>query len=171
MHSIIRSSLFGGLIAGVAGTMILVISQITGGADPANSMSPMSIILSLLGCMVMLTSGLFAVWHYTTENEVTLKGSNGVGIGALAGIAYSVVALLLIQIMVAMGILMGPDEIIEMIRETGAFDGAEQAESMTRMGIKWGTPIITAIGGIIMGLTGGAIGAALFKHGNEELSE
>lgn len=171
MDSIVRSALFGGLIAGIAGTIVSVISQITGGTDPANSMSPMGIIVGLLGCMVMLTSGLFAVWHYTTENEVTLKGSKGVGIGALAGIAYSAVALLLYQILIAMGILMGPDEIIEMIRETGAFDGVEQAESMTRMGIKWGTPIIMAIGGIIMGLTGGAIGAALFKHGNEELSE
>ena len=165
-----QSVLFGGLIAAVSGTIVAAINQITGGADPTNSTPILGIIFSVLGCMIMLTSGLFAVWHYTTENEVTLKGSQGVGIGALAGIVYAVVGMLLYLILIAVDILAGPDEIIEMMRETGAFDtaGGEQAESMTRMGMVWGIPIMSFVGGVIMGLIGGAIGAALFKHGTDD---
>ncbi len=170
MPSKAQSVLIGGLVAGVTGVILSVASHFSGASDPANQQTLLGIIFGVLGCMVMLTSGLVAVWHYATEHELTLSAGQGVGIGSLAGIAYAVIALVLSWLLILLNILPSPEETLEMIRNTGAFDapGAEQAESVTEMMVTWGGPMIALIGGVLMGLIGGAIGAALFKRGAEE---
>ena len=169
MPSKTQSILIGGLCAAVAGVIISVVSEFAGVSDPTNPQPVLGVIVSLLGCVVMLTSGLVAVWHYTSENELTLEGGQGVGIGALSGIVYAVAAMALGWLLIALNVLPSPQESLDAMRDSGAFDapGAEQAESITRMMITWGIPVITVVGGVIMGLIGGAIGAAVFKRGQD----
>ncbi|MCY3594031.1 MAG: hypothetical protein OXH01_02165 [Bacteroidetes bacterium] len=173
MPSKTQSILIGGLIAAVTGTIVSVAAQVSGASDPTNPQQVLSLIFGLIGCMVMLTSGLVAVWHYATENELTLTGGQGVGIGALAGIVYAVVGLALGWLLILLGVLPSPQDTMDVMRDTGAFDaaGAEQAESITEMMITWGGPVMAVFGGVLMGLIGGAIGAALFKRGVESPDE
>ncbi len=169
MPSKTQSILIGGLVAAVTGTILQVAGHVSGLSDPLDPQPVLGIIFGLLGCMIMLTSGLVAVWHYATENELTLTGGQGVGIGALSGIVYAVVGLALGWLLILMGILPSPQDTLDMMRDAGTFDtpGAEQAESITRMMVTWGGPVFAIVGGILMGLIGGAIGAALFKRGEE----
>lgn len=171
MSSQTQSILIGGLVAAVIGTFISVAGHVSGISDPADPQPIMGMILNVFGCMVMLTSGLVAVWHYTTENELTLTGGQGVGIGSLAGIVYAVAALTLGWLLVFLDILPSPGEILDTMSEAGAFDnaGGEQAESIAKIMVTWGAPVFVLVGGVLMGLIGGVIGVALFKHGEEEI--
>lgn len=173
MPSKTQSVLVGGLIAAVIGTGVSVAQYLSGASDPMNQNPILGMIFGLLGCMVMLTSGVIAVWHYTSENELTIKPKQGVGIGALAGLIYAAAAVVLGWLLVLVNVLPSPAEAMEMLRETGAFDvpGAEQAATITEMMITWGGMVFALIGGVIMGLVGGAIGAALFKRGPDPESE
>ena len=170
MPSKLSSVVIGGLVAAVLGSILSVVQNMSGASDPANPQMALQIIFGLLGCMVALSSGLIAVWHYTSENELTVSGGQGVGIGVLSGIVYAVVALALGWLLVTFNVLPSPEEALEAMRARGAFDapGAEQAESMTRMMLTWGIPVIAVVSGVVMGLIGGAIGAAVFKRGTEE---
>ena len=161
-----QSILVGGLVAAVIGIIISVASEVSGVSDPTGSSGVLGVIFSLFGCLAMLTSGLVAVWHYASENELTLKGSEGASIGALSGIVYAGAAMALGWILIALDILPSPQETLELLRSTGAFDqpGTEQAESFTSMMLTWGGPVISLVGGVILGLIGGVIGAAVFKH-------
>ncbi|MCY4158873.1 MAG: DUF4199 domain-containing protein [Bacteroidetes bacterium] len=173
MPSKIQSILVGGLLSAVTGVIVAVAQQMSGASDPLNPQPVLGVIFGLLGCMVALSSGLVAVWHYTSENELTISGGQGVGIGVLAGIVYAVAAIALSWLLVAVGLLPSPEETLDMVRQSGAFDtpGAEQAEAITKIMVTWGYLVITAISGIVMGLIGGAIGAAVFKRGSEEEME
>lgn len=168
-----QSVLVGGLIAAVIGTGVSVAQHLSGASDPMNQNPILGMIFGLLGCMVMLTSGVIAVWHYTSENELTLRPKQGVGIGALAGLTYAAAVFALGWLLVLFNVLPSPEEMMEMLRESGAFDapGAEQGAAIAEIMITWGWIVVALIGGVIMGLVGGAIGAALFKHGPDPESE
>jgi len=170
MPSKTQSVVIGGLLAAVTGVIVSVAAQFSGASDPANPQPVLGAIFGLLGCMVALTCGLVAVWHYTTENELTIKGSEGVKIGVLSGLVYAAAALALSWILVALNVLPSPQETMEVMRETGAFDspGGEQAEYVTKIMVTWGGPVIAVVSGIVMGLIGGAIGAAAFKRGPDQ---
>ncbi len=173
MPSKTQSVLIGGLIAAVIGTVVSVAQQLSGASDPMNQNPVLGLIFGLVGCMVMLTSGLIAVWHYTSEHELTIKPKQGVGIGALAGLVYAAAAVALAWLLVLINVIPSPEETIQMLRESGAFDapGAEQGLAFAEMMVTWGGIGIALIGGVIMGLVGGAIGAALFKRGPDPESE
>jgi len=163
-----QSILIGGLLSAVLGVFIAVAGEMSGATEPQNAQSPLAIILNVVGCMVMLTSGLIGVWHYTSENELTVSGGEGAQIGVLSGLTYGVGALLLSYVLVTAGILPTPEESLQRLRDTGAFDGAEQAENITRMMLTWGIPVFAIVGGAILGLIGGLIGAALFKRETDD---
>lgn len=173
MPSKTQSVLVGGLIAAVISTVVAVVQNLSGASDPVNQDPVLGIIFGLLGCMVMLTSGVIAVWHYTSENELTLRPSQGVGIGVLAGLIYAAAAVALGWLLVLFNVLPSPEETMEVIRESGAFDapGAEQGAAFAEIMVTWGWVGGVLIGGVIMGLVGGAIGAAMFKHGPDPESE
>lgn len=173
MPSKTQSVLVGGLIAAVIGTVVSVVQQLSGASDPMNQNPILGMIFGLLGCMVMIASGVIAVWHYTSENELTIKPKQGVGIGVLAGLIYAVAAMVLAWLLVLVNVIPSPEETMEMLRESGAFDapGAEQGAAIAEIMVTYGWIVFVLIGGVIMGLVGGAIGAALFKRGPDPESE
>ena len=168
-----QSVLVGGLIAAVIGTGVAITQHLSGAGGPANQNPVLGMIFGLLGCVVMLTSGVIAVWHYTSENELTLRPKQGVGIGTLAGLVYAAAALALGWLLVLFNVLPSPEETMEVMRNSGAFDtpGAEQGLAFAEIMITWGWAVGTLLLGVIMGLVGGAIGAAIFKHGPDPESE
>lgn len=173
MPSKFQSVLIGGLVAAVAGASLTLGSQIFGISDRVNPQPVLSLVINLLGCMMMLMSGLVAVWHYTSENKLTVKAETGAKMGAVAGFIYAIGALVLGGLMIALDILPSPDETIELMRDTGVFDveGGERTESIARMMAIWGAIGVLIIGGPIMAMVGGSIGANLFKKGPDIFKE
>ena len=176
MPSKSNSILIGGLVAGLIGTVIAVVStQMTMGAlesgDQPNQM--VQLVFGLIGCLVPVSAGLIAVWHYTGENELTLRGGQGVGLGALTGIAYAVVAVALGFLLQWLNVLPSPDEYMDTFVNSGALDqaGEEAADAIlrwTEFMVRWGSIIMALVFGVVMGLIGGAIGAAMFKRGEDD---
>ncbi len=156
MSDRMTSALIGGLAGGLLATVLTVFQ------NP---------VLSGLACLCYIVCGVVAVWHYTGEHAVTLRSGQGVGLGALAGVAGGVVASLLGFFFRAVGVL--PDA-MEELENSGAM---EQMEGTPMLGFvefmagPTGMMVVTvlAIGfGTILGLVGGAIGAAVFKKGEAE---
>ena len=166
MPSKLTSVLIGGLASALVGTLLSVAGSL---ANPANANPGLGAILGLLGCLTMVTSGLIAVWHYTGEHELTLTGGQGVGIGALAGIAYGVIVTVLSRILMMAGALPTAEDVIQQMEETGAMEGpgAEFATMMVEFSMGWGAVVFSIIFGVVTGLIGGAIGAAVFKRGTD----
>ena len=159
------------LIGGMASALVAILLSVANALSNPGSQNPgLGIIFGLLGCLTMLTSGLIAVWHYTGEHELSLTGGQGVGIGAMAGIAYGVVSVVLSRILIMANVLPGPEDAIRQMEESGALDGpgADFAVMMVEFTMGWGAIIFAIIFGVITGLIGGAIGAAIFKRGPEE---
>ena len=168
MPSKLTSVLIGGLASGLIGTLITIAADVL--TNPGSQNPGLGIIFGLLGCLTMITSGLIAVWHYTGEHDLTLTGGQGVGIGALAGIAYGVIGTVLTRILMMAGVLPGVDETMQQMEDLGAMDGpgAEFTVMWLEFTMGWGGVILAVVFGVITGLIGGAIGAAIFKRGAEE---
>ena len=92
--------------------------------------------------------------------------------GALAGLVAALIAIVLGLILRAAGILPDVDDIIAQLEDSPQFDGmsddqVEQALQMTRMMAGVGGYVIALVAGVLLGLIGGAIGAAVFKKGGD----
>ena len=166
MSSKLTSVMIGGLASALIGTLFSATGQM---ANPPGEQNPVGIILGILGCLTMFTSGIIAVWHYTGEHSLTLTGGQGVKLGALAGIAYGVIITLLSRILMAINVTPDQNDILQQLEESGTLDtpGAEIALGMTEFFMGWGGVAFAIVLGAITGLIGGAIGAAIFKRGSE----
>ena len=130
--------------------------------------------------------GMIAVWHYTNENELTIMAGEGAGMGALAGVAGAILAIVLDQVIGFVGL---PDQqaIQQMTQEwmqsffTGNLD-PDQLEQMREQQEaqqeQFNTPMMRAVFmgvgvvvSAIFGAIGGAIGASMFKKGGDEVVE
>ncbi len=176
MPSKLPSALIGGLATAV---LVIGISVANGGAsfNVGGTPSPAQMILGCLGCLVYLISGLVAVWHYTGQHSVTLTGSEGVLLGLFSGVLAGIIAAVLSYILVVIGLMPNPEEMMEEMRRTGMFDqpGGGTTEGIMELfsgpsGLVFGA-VIGAIQGGILGLAGGAIGRAIWKKGESSESE
>ncbi len=144
-----RSSLIGGVIAAGVSTIVQVIGNASGAIDLVNPQPTVDTVLGLLECMIMLGGGLIAVRHYASENKLTLKARKGVKIGALSGIFYALAGMLMYWILESINVLPSTEDYLYDLDS-------------------WELSAIVAfalLAGVVLGLTGGAIGAAVFKRG------
>ena len=164
--------MIGGLACAILSTVIQVVSTLSN-AGMGMQASPVGIILGCLGCLVGLTSGLIAVWHYTGEHELTLTGGQGVKLGALAGVVSALAAFLLTRALVLMDVMPSADDMLNLLMENPAFDNPDANMDMVEWWIEfsmgWGGLLVGLIFGPLFGLAGGAIGAAMFKRGDTEI--
>lgn len=172
MQSSLTSILIGGLACALLSTAIHI------GSTLANASGPnlvLGIVFGCLGCLVGLTSGLIAVWHYTSEKEVTLSRSTGVKMGALAGLVSALTGFLMVRALMIMGVLPTADDAIDQMMQNPALEnsdaGMETAMQVTEIMMGWGGLVVTLIFGPLLGLLGGMIGAALFKKGEPSDTE
>ncbi|MDX1439915.1 MAG: DUF4199 family protein [Rubricoccaceae bacterium] len=125
----------------------------------------------VLGCLVLLSAGLIAVWHYTSTHSVTIAGGQGAGMGALAGFAGAIIGGLLGYLLISLGVMDDPMEAaLAQMESQGLSD--EQIEQGMAMAERFSNPVISmVIGsalGAILGAISGAVGALIFKKGGDE---
>lgn len=163
----------------VFGILLFALSLVAGYAtinsEPSGSIfSPMQLI-GTLGCLIGAFGGMFAIWHYAREYEISITLGKGALIGFLTGVVITVVNVLLNQVWA----FIDPDMMQQMIESSlaniEAMDIPDQqkqqmidmtAESMRGQEsigsqLLWGIPMYG-----ILNLITGMIGAKIF--GQEE---
>ena len=60
--------------------------------------------INLLCCLGVIAGALVAVWHYTDTNELTIPTGKGAGLGAMAAMGGTVIAVVLNLVLLQMGI-------------------------------------------------------------------
>ena len=124
---------------------------------------------AFLGCLFPLACAMVAVWHYTSNNNLTIPAGEGAGMGALVGLIGAIIGGILALVLVSMGVLPDPmDAAMENMRAQGLNE--EQIEqAMGFAGSMTGVfgIIIGTVFGAVLGAVGGAIGASVFKKGGD----
>lgn len=153
------------LIGGLAGGLIAALLNL-----PQN-------FISWFGCLAYAGCGLIAVWHYTNTHQLTITGGEGIGLGALAGVAGGLTGGLLASLFYQLG-LMDPvlPQILEEMENTGTLDQmdpstADSVISWLELASKWQVLIdvtCSVLFAVVFGLIGGAIGARIWKKGPDE---
>jgi hypothetical protein len=156
------------LIAGVAvGIIGIVIAFLAEGA----ATSPVGgVVVCFFSCLLSISVGLLATWHYTTTNALTIPGGTGAAMGALAGLVSGAIASLkaIFDFVTGRSAAMR-EEMIRSMEQQGV--SPEQMGPWMDMGA---TPtsvaviiLMSLVISAILGAVGGAIGAALFKRGDD----
>lgn len=169
MQSRTTSILIGGLSCALLSTFIQIASTLS---NPAGQNPLMGAVFGCLGCIVGLTSGLIAVWHFTGEHELTLTRSEGIKLGALAGLVSAFVGWMMVQALMILNVMPSAEDMIELMMDNPALDNPEANLDMVIQWIEismgWGGLVIALIFGPVLGLLGGMIGAAMFKKGDSD---
>ncbi|PIQ63810.1 MAG: hypothetical protein COV99_00855 [Bacteroidetes bacterium CG12_big_fil_rev_8_21_14_0_65_60_17] len=154
-----RSILLGGLVSGLLSTSYLG-------------------FINVLCCLGVIAGALAAVWHYTSENQLSVKAGEGAGMGALSGLVGFIVGNLLTLVFMSLGIRhdlainqymlnafgenMPPEQYDMMVAqiEKPFTIGGYLADSLL-------TLLLSALVVVAMGAAGGAIGARMFRKGGD----
>lgn len=128
-------------------------------------------IAASVGCLIILTSGLVAVWHYTNTYQATLSLGEGAGMGALSGLIGALIGGAVGLLLISAGIM--PDPMVaareQMMNQGMSAEEVEQAMAFTEslsnpfIGLIFG-----AVFGAIFGALGGLLGAVFFKKGDAD---
>lgn len=140
--------------------------------------------INLICCLGVIIGSMTAVWHYTSNNSLTIPAGQGAGMGAIAGGLGMIIAGILSLGLAAAGInaegaiLDAVIGFLENSAENASGDQLEQIEEQIAsleeqrdaqgsvgdvlMGL-----FFSALAGSIFGAIGGVLGAVLFKKGPE----
>jgi hypothetical protein len=115
-----------------------------------------------------------AVWHYTSENELTIPPGEGAVMGLSAAALGVVLATILNFILIKVGIrhdLMISEFILQQFGGSMPPEQVEAMEEQMTQPITIGSYLVNGLIGIVVsvifGAIGGAIGAAIFKKGTD----
>jgi hypothetical protein len=150
-----QSVILGGIVAGLLSTSYLG-------------------LINLLCCLGVVVGGMVAVWHYTDMNKLTIPAGQGAVMGLLAGLIGALISLVLNYILIEMGIR--SDQAISQffLNQFGSNMPPEQYDAMVEqmnadvtLASYLTNGLFAAIISLVFGSIGGAIGAAVFKKGEE----
>ena len=124
-------------------------------------------------CLGVLIGAALSVWHYTTENDVTLKTGTGAGMGSLAAIFGWGLSTVLTWALTLVGI--GADK----FTKRGVIEGMEaqlppeQADVIIPVmeDYFFVVYIVGILSFALFGAIGGAIATKMFKKGGDEPTE
>ena len=163
MSTKLQSILLGGVVLGVAIPLVLV--------------SIVPVLGVCLCCLAFIGAGVLTTYHYTDTNSLTITGGEGAGMGAGAGAIAGLVATFVTLLLMGFGIV--PDageELVRQMERVGVFDQMDRdmEDQWTSMIKSLFVPVlvvpvqatVNVIGGALLSLIGGVIGASLFKKGN-----
>ena len=134
--------------------------------------------INCLCCAGVIIGAMTAVWHYTNTNSLTIPAGEGAIIGRLAALTGSVLAILINYILMSLGIR--SDQVITefILNRFGDQMPIEQVEAMEDQldaSLTFGSYLLNGLIGLVVstifGTIGGAIGASVFKKGEQESSE
>jgi hypothetical protein len=153
MPSRTQSILIGGLVAGILSTSVLG-------------------LINILCCAGVIIGAVVGVWHYTEEHQLTIPSAQGALIGALCGVVGAIVAGVLNQLLVAIGLDFASAMQESVVRSLGM--SVDQLEQMRQMQeAQEGGFAMILLGSLfyavlfsIFGAVGGAIGASTFQKGD-----
>lgn len=148
-----QSVLIGGLVVGLLSTSVLG-------------------LINLLCCAGVIIGAMIGVWHYTEEHQITIPSGQGALIGTLCGVVGAVVAGVLNQILIVIGLDFAQAMQESMVQNFGM--SADQLEQMQQMQGSQQGSLLWIIGGTlfnmvlfaVFGAVGGAIGASVFQKGD-----
>lgn len=146
-----QSILLSGSAIGVAGVMAGLI-PVAGGC---------------LACVLYVVAGVGAVWHYTDRHQLTIKGGQGLSLGALAALVASAIQMILNMLFEAIGIKPGWREEARRQLEDSGMDPAQMDQMLELFSSPFayvGMILIGLVVAVILGGIGGAIGANVFKR-------
>lgn len=132
-------------------------------------------LINLLCCAGVIIGALVAVWHYTSQNELTISAGQGAGIGAMAALLGWAIAFILNFALIKAGVR--SDQAITQIilDKLGSNMPPEQYDAMVQQmeaEITFGKYFLNSLIGLafsaLFGAIGGAIGGAVFKKGPVE---
>ena len=156
------------LVAAAVGAVLTVLTSFL-----AASGGGVQYVGSALGCISIIAVPMLAVWHYTTTHHLTLSAGSGAGLGAMASIASGILGYIVSFGLQAINVLPTQEEMIASQREQMLSQGltAEQIDQAMGFATAMSGPIGIIAGVAIAALIGaivGAIGASVFKKGEEE---
>lgn len=155
MSTKLQSILLGGVILGVAIPLVSIVP----------------VLGACLCCLAFIGAGVLTTYHYTDTNRVTISGGEGAGMGAGAGAIAGLVATFVTLLLMGFGIIPDASELVREMERGGVFDqmDSDMEDQVTSMVESFFVPLQAAfnvIGGALLSLIGGIIGASLFKKGN-----
>ncbi|NBB75233.1 MAG: DUF4199 family protein [Bacteroidetes bacterium] len=147
-----QSVLIGGLVVGLLSTSVLG-------------------LINLFCCAGVIIGAVVGVWHYTDDHQITIPSGQGALIGALCGVVGAVIAGVLNQILIVIGLDFAQAMQESMMQNFGM--SADQLEQMRQMqrgqqgGLLWiiGGTLFNMVLFAVFGAIGGAIGASVFQKG------
>lgn len=132
-------------------------------------------IINCLCCAGIIAGAMVSVWHYTTNNSLTISSGSGASMGAIVGIIGIVVSAILNLILIEMGVRSDQAVTNFIINQFGdsmpqeALDQMiEQANADVTIGSYLKNAWLGFVIGPIFGAIGGVIGSNMFKHGTDD---
>ncbi len=156
-----QSILLGALVSVVLGVVLAFIAY-------SGSMAGM-VVGGCGGCLAAFVGPVIAVWHYTNTHNLTLPAGSGAGLGAITGVAGSVLSWAVTLVLRAVGVFPTAEEVARRSSEMFGAGGTDVPDmSGSFMSSPIGELLIGLLVGAIVGAIGGAIAASVFKKGPVE---
>jgi hypothetical protein len=132
-------------------------------------------LINLLCCAGVWIGALVTVWHYTSNNELTLAGGQGAVLGLTVGILGAALAAVLNYVLMRMGVrpdLVLGQAILDMFADGMPDAQYDEARERLMQDPTIGSLLINSAVSLALsagiGAIGGAIGASVFKKGGDE---
>lgn len=156
-----RAILLGALVTGLLATVFAIM-------NPTGQNQALGFAAC---CLPALLGPLTAIWNYTNAESLSLATGEGAKMGFMAGAGGALISGVLGLVLRMVGVLPSVEEVIEIVRDTMAEQGAppEAADISIKMVELFSGPLGIVVGVVIMGVIGaivGMIGAAIFKKGD-----
>lgn len=154
MPSRTQSILIGGLVVGVLSTSVIG-------------------LINLLCCAGVIIGAMVGVWHYTETYQITIESGQGALIGALAGVVGAIVAGLLNQLLMVIGLdyMGGMREMMQQFSQMQGDTGMTDEQMRMMQQGSWLVMLLGVAFNIVLyglfGAVGGAIGASVFQKGDD----
>jgi len=132
-------------------------------------------LINMLCCAGVIIGALVAVWHYTSQNELTISAGQGAGLGVMAALLGWAIAFVLNFVLIKAGIR--SDQAISqfILDKVGSNMSPEQYDQLLQQmerEVSFGAYFLNSLIGLalsaLFGAIGGAIGAAVFKKAPPE---
>ena len=168
MPSKSQSILLGSFVA-VALSLVQLFLVTSGGGGMGAQM-----LQTAVCCLIGIGGAGVAVWHYTSENNLTLPAGTGAGIGAAATSLGYVISYVIGMVLQAIGIVPSDAEILETARENALRQNPEMSAEQLDQIMGFAENMSGVVGGVInlvilaiVGAIVGAIAASVFKKGRD----
>ncbi len=132
-------------------------------------------LVNCLCCAGIIGGAMVAVWHYTTNNEMTISAGTGASMGAIVGVAAVVISAILNLLLIKAGVrsdLVISNLILDQFGDSMPPEAYDQMVEAMNTDVTLGSYLksswIGLLLGPIFGALGGVIGAAMFKKGTDD---